>query len=158
MSEERVFSFDLLIEKLHSDGPSLISCLEEGPVVDVIAIGFENGIIALVNLLYNEVLLTLDQSSDGGPIKSMTFSSDTEIDISLLASVSQSKHGGTNIVLWDLNKKMISSTLKQAHSDHQVSFVKFMPAEPVLISTSEGGNSIKMWLLEKGQALPRLLR
>ena len=80
------------------------------------------------------------------------------MDVSLLASVTESRQGGQNIVLWDLNKKMISSTLKQPHSGKQVSYVKFMPGEPVLISTSEEGNSIKMWLLEKGQAVPRLLR
>jgi U3 small nucleolar RNA-associated protein 21 len=33
-----------------------------------------------------------------------------------------------------------------------------MSNEPVLISSSEEGNSIKMWLFEKGQAVPRLLR
>jgi hypothetical protein len=60
MAEQQVFSFDELIEKLLSGKQSLITCLEEGPVVDVIAIGFENGVIALVNLLYNEVLLSLD--------------------------------------------------------------------------------------------------
>ena len=38
------------------------------------------------------------------------------MDVSLLASVTESRQGGQNIVLWDLNKKMISSTLKQPHS------------------------------------------
>jgi U3 small nucleolar RNA-associated protein 21 len=33
-----------------------------------------------------------------------------------------------------------------------------MPGEPVLVSSSEEGNSIKMWLFEKGLAVPRLLR
>jgi U3 small nucleolar RNA-associated protein 21 len=33
-----------------------------------------------------------------------------------------------------------------------------LPNEPVLISASEDDNSIKMWLLEKGQSEPRLLR
>lgn len=36
--------------------------------------------------------------------------------------------------------------------------MKFMTGEPVLISTSEAGNSVKMWLFEKGQVVPRLLR
>lgn len=77
MAEQLVFSFDELIEKLQQGKHSLITCLEESPVADVIAIGFETGVIALVNLLYSEVLLTLDQSQDGGSIKSLTFSSDT---------------------------------------------------------------------------------
>jgi len=33
-----------------------------------------------------------------------------------------------------------------------------MPNEPVLITSSDQGNSIKMWLLEKGLTLPRILR
>ena len=120
-------------------------------MVDVVAVGFEGGQIAIVNLLYSEILLTLDQSNDGGPIKSLSFSSDTtQMQVSLLASVTKSANGGENIVFWDLNKKMISSTLKRAHSAKQVSHVKFMTGEPVLISTSDSGNSVKMWLFERG--------
>jgi len=33
-----------------------------------------------------------------------------------------------------------------------------MMNEPVLISSSEDGNSIKMWFFEKGLTVPRLLR
>jgi len=33
-----------------------------------------------------------------------------------------------------------------------------MANEPILISSSEEGNSIKMWFFENGQILPRLLR
>ena len=33
-----------------------------------------------------------------------------------------------------------------------------MPNEPVLATSSEDGNSIKMWLFEKGLIMPRLLR
>lgn len=112
-----IFSFDELIAKvLKGKQICPITCLEESPVVDVIAVGFENGLIAIINLLYSEVLITLDQSQDGGPVKSLTFSSDTQMDVSLLASVTESRQGGQNVVFWDLNKKMISSTLKAPHS------------------------------------------
>ena len=33
-----------------------------------------------------------------------------------------------------------------------------MPNEPILITSSEEGNSIKMWYFEKGITVPRLLR
>lgn len=33
-----------------------------------------------------------------------------------------------------------------------------MQNEPILISSSEEGNSIKMWFFEKGLTVPRLLR
>lgn len=126
--------------------------------MDVVALGFEDGNIALVNLLYAEVLLRFSQSQDGGPIRSLAFSSDTTMGISLLASITESKDGGENVVFWDLNQKKIYSTLKNPHSGKQVSDIQFMSNEPVLISSSADGNSIKMWLFEKGLAVPRLLR
>ena len=81
MSEEMVYSFDELLAKFvkGSGGSAVggITCLEESPIVDVVAVGFQGGQIAIINLLYSEILLTLDQTSDGGPIKSLSFSSDT---------------------------------------------------------------------------------
>jgi WD40 repeat protein len=61
-------------------------------------------------------------------------------------------------VFWDLNQKKIHSTLQNPHAGKQVSDVQFMNNEPVLITSSEEGNSIKMWLFEKGLTVPRLLR
>ena len=59
-------------------------------MVDVVALGFEDGQILLVNLLYNEVLLKFSQSSDGGMIKRMSFSTDLTMGVSLLASITES--------------------------------------------------------------------
>ncbi len=39
-----------------------------------------------------------------------------------------------------------------------MSSIAFIPNEPVLVSSSEDDNSIKMWFFEKGQSEPRLLR
>ena len=36
--------------------------------------------------------------------------------------------------------------------------IQFMSKEPVLVSSSNDGNSVKMWLFEKGLLVPRLLR
>lgn len=138
MSEEKIFDF----------GFGDATCFEQSPVVDIVAVGFANGEIRLINLLYNEVLLKFSQ--DGSKIKSLSFSSDTTLGVSILASVSESSEGGENIVFWDLNQKKILSTLQDAHSSKQVSCIHFMSGEPVLISSSEEGNSIKMWLFEKG--------
>jgi U3 small nucleolar RNA-associated protein 21 len=70
---------------------SEITCIEQSPVVDVVAIGFANGEILLVNLLFNEILLKFKDSSK---IKSMSFSSDTTMGVSILASISESSEGG----------------------------------------------------------------
>lgn len=152
MTEKRIFEFSFVEEGEN------ITCIEQSPVVDVIAIGLESGKIKLINLLYNQELLCFDQAQDGGSIKALSFSSDVALGVSLLASVTRSSNGGRNIVFWDLNQKKIHSILKDAHSGKQVSDIKFMANEPVLISSSDEGNSIKMWLFEQGLSVPRLLR
>lgn len=48
--------------------------------------------------------------------------------------------------------------MKAPHGGRGISSLAFIPNEPVIVSASDEDNSIKMWLLEKGQALPRLLR
>ena len=48
--------------------------------------------------------------------------------------------------------------MKNPHSGRFINSINFIPNEPVLVSASEDDNSIKMWLLEKGQSEPRLLR
>ena len=44
------------------------------------------------------------------------------------------------------------------HGNRNVASVQFMHNEPVLISTSDDDNSIKMWFFEKGTTQPRLLK
>ena len=127
-------------------------------MVDIIAVGFENGSIILLNMLYNEIVLKFIQIADGGSIKRMSFSSDLSLGVSLLASITESNEGGSNIVFWDLNQKKIYSKLENVHSGKQISDIQFMANEPVLITSSDEGNSIKMWLFEKGLVVPRLLR
>ena len=39
-----------------------IECVVQSPVIHTVAVGFENGAIKLVNLLYNEVLFTFNQT------------------------------------------------------------------------------------------------
>ena len=67
--------------------------------------------------------------------------------ISLLASVSGN---GSIITLWDLNKQKIHSILQSPHNGRSVTYIRFMPNEPILVSSSEDDNSLKMWYFEKG--------
>ena len=60
--------------------------------------------------------------------------------------------------MWDLNAQKIWAELKTPHNARNISSLSFMPNEPVLVTASEDDNSIKMWLFEKGQSLPRLLK
>jgi hypothetical protein len=80
-----------------------------------VAVGFENGAIILLNLLYNQTLLRFSHSLEDGAVKRLSFSSDTSLGVSLLASISESKEGGSNVCFWDLNQKKIYSKLENAH-------------------------------------------
>ena len=69
-----------------------------------------------------------------------------------------SSHQSGRIVLWDLNAKKIWAQMEKPHSGRAISSLEFISNEPVLVSVSEDDNSIKMWLFEKGQVHPRLLK
>lgn len=68
--------------------------------MDVVAVGFSNGTILMVNLLYNQVLLKFKHSAEDGAIRRISFSSDMALGVSLLASISE-RSG--EVVFWDLN-------------------------------------------------------
>lgn len=63
-----------------------------------------------------------------------------------------------SIVLWDLNARKIYAEIEAPHGGREITSLHFITNEPVLVSTSDDDNSIKMWLFEKGQLRPRLLR
>ena len=67
--------------------------------------------------------------------------------VSLLASVSGE---GTSITIWDLNKQKIHTLVQLPHNGRYVSHLQFMPNEPILVSSSESDNSLKMWFFERG--------
>lgn len=117
------------------------------------AVGCSDGAIHLINLLYDEHLLTFTQRD--GAVIATSFITDTSLGLSLMASAS--RDSGT-IVLWDLNSKKIYAEMKQPHGGRDISSLSFLSNEPVLVSASEDDNSIKMWLFEKGQTKPRLLK
>lgn len=91
MNHEKLFDFNDIVSKESELKDIEITCLEQSPVIDVVAVGFSNGDILLVNILYNEELLRF---KDAGSIASLAFSSDTTLGFSLLASVSQSSSSG----------------------------------------------------------------
>ena len=59
MSAEKVFEFPQFLKKG-------VSCMEQSPVVDVVAVGCINGDIYLLNLLYNQELIHFTHKSSGG--------------------------------------------------------------------------------------------
>ena len=128
---------------------SKINLFEQSPVIDIIAINFDDGDIFLFNLKKNKIIIKL---SSQYKITSMTFSSCNTMSHSLL--VTSCNNGIINI--WDLNKKSIHYSITNDFTN--ISNVMFLPEEPIMIATSEQDNSIKMYKFENNTSIPQLLK
>ena len=128
---------------------SKINLFEQSPVIDIIAINFNDGDIFLFNMKKNKIILKLNSHYK---ITSMAFSSCNTMSHSLL--VTGCDNGIINI--WDLNKKSIHYTINNDFTS--ISNIIFLPEEPLMIITSEIDNSIKMYKFEKNTSIPQLLK
>ena len=88
----------------------------QSPVLHTVALGYTDGTISLVNLQTDEVLFQFKQTE--GAVRSLSFSSDTTLGVSLLASAT-----GASITLWDLNRRKVHSVVQIAHSGRSLSYV-----------------------------------
>ena len=136
IEQEQIYKFTLKSE---------IETVVQSPIVDIVAVGCQDGSINMINLLYDEVLFTF--SHRNGAVTSMSFLTDTTLGQSLMASTCA--ESGT-ITLWDLNAKKIFAEMDNPHSHKEVTHLGFISGEPVLVSASQEDNSLKMWLFEKG--------
>lgn len=124
-----------------------ITCLEQAPAIDVIAIGLSNGRIILHNLKYDEVVMEFTQ--DWGLVTAITFRSDVP---NIMATGSTIGH----IVFWDLEERKVSSQLLSAHAG-AVTGMMCLPSEPLLL-TSSPDNTLKLWVFDLTNGGARLLR
>ncbi|KAI8452425.1 WD repeat-containing protein 36 [Phakopsora pachyrhizi] len=137
-----------------------ITRMIQGPAVDIIAIGFADGWCCLVDIKYGDEILavkmgTANSSNFSGSqisesITSIAFKSDGESQ-HLITSSSMG-----NVAIWNLSEDgRLLHTMLAVH-DSGVSNVQFLPGQPVMV-TSGGDNSVKLWLFETADGLPRLL-
>ena len=127
-----------------------ITCVEQSPVLDTVAVGFSNGLITLMNLKYDKILFNLRQAS---AVTGLSFRTDS-VSSSNPMLASSGKNG--NVYLWDVEKRQLRHQITDAHL-LSISTCHFLPQEPVLI-TSSADNSIKMWIFDDKDGAPRLLR
>lgn len=123
-----------------------ITVIEQAPAVDVAAVGLSSGKIVLLHLKADEVLMEFTQ--EWGEVTGISFRTDGP---PLMATSSTNGQ----IAFWDLEEKKVVSTLL-AHDDG-IFTLKFMPNEPLLLTTSMD-NSMKLWIFDKLDGSPRLLR
>ncbi|CAG9815275.1 unnamed protein product [Phaedon cochleariae] len=124
-----------------------ISCIEQAPAIDVIAIGLTTGRIILHNIKFDETVMEFMQ--DWGLVTSISFRSDGH---PIMATGSVLGH----IVFWDLDERKVSSQLLAAH-DSAVTGMVCLSNEP-LILTSSPDNTLKLWIFDMTDGGARLLR
>lgn len=124
-----------------------ITCLEQAPAIDVVAVGLSTGRIILHNLKYDETIMEFTQ--DWGLVTSISFRSDGH---PIMATGSVAGH----IVFWDLEERRVASQLLAAHDDSVTGMV-CLSNEP-LILTSSPDNTLKLWIFDMTDGGARLLR
>lgn len=111
---------------------SPIVCLQQSPVVDVVAIGLQDGGIALHNIRTDEPLMRFDQT---GPVTAISFRTD---DHPIMATSGISG----KIALWDLESRQLSHTMQEPH-DAMIPSLEFLNGQPILVTTG-ADNAVKV--------------
>ena len=125
---------------------SEITALENAVALDVIGIGLENGKILLANILKDEVLMVLEQTT---AVTSLCVCSQPGIEIMIT--------GSTNgfVYVWNLPERKIQSKIR-AHNGFKVSKVFFSPNESLFTTSSGDDNSIKQCVFDFESPDPRI--
>ena len=123
----------------HDAQPNSITVLAQSTVVDVVAVGYNNGQIRLHNLRYDETLVTFTQDFNG-PITSIAFRLD---NIPHMATGSSTGH----ICVWNLDTCHLISQVRHAHKQCSIAALHYLPGEPLLLS-SGSDNAIREWIFD----------
>ncbi|KAJ2893817.1 rRNA-processing protein utp21, partial [Coemansia aciculifera] len=123
-----------------------IACMVQAPVIDVVALGLLDGRILLHNVKLDSAVMQLAQE---GRVTSLSFRTD---DVPMMAT----SNAEGDVALWDLNNKRLLHVLQGAH-DSTIPSIEFLAGQPLLL-TSSADNSIKEWLFDGQDGVPRLLR
>ncbi|KXS10068.1 YVTN repeat-like/Quino protein amine dehydrogenase [Gonapodya prolifera JEL478] len=125
---------------------SAVTFLSSTPVAGVVAVGFLDGSIALHDILMDERLMVLYQEDR---VSSIAFRTDG-------ATVMATGSARGDITLWDLEKRRVVAVMKGAHHG-TVHSLHFFDGQPLLLSAGSD-NSVKQWLFDAVDGVPRLLR
>ncbi|KAI8926926.1 Utp21 specific WD40 associated putative domain-containing protein [Entophlyctis helioformis] len=134
-----------LIYEFKSFGSPIVT-LEQSPSIDVIAIGLLDGSTVLYNIKVDKEILRFRQE---GKVTAITFRTDGQ---PIMATANM--YG--DVSLWDLEERRLMHVMKGAH-DAAVHTCMFYNGMPILV-TASSDNSIKQWLFDSLDGLPRLLK
>ncbi|KAJ2782291.1 rRNA-processing protein utp21 [Coemansia javaensis] len=125
---------------------SAIGCLAQAPALDVLAVGLVDGRVVLHNIKQDRAVMQLAQE---GRVTAVAFRTD---DVPMMATANDSG----DVALWDLDSRRLAHVIQGAH-DAAVAGMDFLTGQPLLL-TSSADNSIKEWLFDGHDGVPRLLR
>ncbi len=123
-----------------------ITTITASPVVDVIAVGLLDGTIIVHHLKADQNILVLHQE---GRVSSISFRKD---GFQIMASANSTG----DIAMWDLEKGKVLHVLRSAHTAN-IPSIHFLNGQPLLLSAGVD-NSIKEWIFDSLDGIPRLLR
>lgn len=123
-----------------------IVCMAQAPVIDILALGLVDGRILLHNVKQDHSVMQFLQE---GRVTGVSFRTD---DVPMMAT----SNGDGDVALWDLDHKRLLHVMQGAH-DGNISSIDFLSGQPLLL-TSSADNSIKEWLFDGQDGVPRLLR
>jgi U3 small nucleolar RNA-associated protein 21 len=126
--------------------PWSILSLAQSPVVDVVAIGLQDGSIHLRNLKYDQELFSFRQDDQ---VIALAFRTDGENML-----VSANTRG--DIACWDLERRKLTHLIRNAH-DGMIGNMQFLSGQAVLIS-SGADNAIREWIFDEADGSARLLK
>ncbi|GAX75096.1 hypothetical protein CEUSTIGMA_g2540.t1 [Chlamydomonas eustigma] len=150
---------------------SAVRTVVSSPALDVLGVGLSDGRAVLLNVRFDEEVVTFKNASGvglgmegllggpqgraltngaGGACTAISFR--TGGGLPLMAA-----GGGAGVVtVWNLEERKLHTVLRDAHDGPMVS-LHFFPGEPVLMSTA-ADNSIKHWIFDGPEESGRLLR
>ena len=131
-----------------STDPSAVTSLTQSPAIDVIGVGYANGVVKVIDIRQDDLVLQVKM--DEGAITSVAFRMDGP---PILATSSSAG----SIALWDLSKGGRIIHVQRGAHEQAVASLEWVTGQPLLISSS-GDNSVKQWLFDSPTAVPRLLK
>eukprot|EP00547_Thalassionema_nitzschioides_P017362 CAMPEP_0194252542 /NCGR_PEP_ID=MMETSP0158-20130606/27839_1 /TAXON_ID=33649 /ORGANISM="Thalassionema nitzschioides, Strain L26-B" /LENGTH=978 /DNA_ID=CAMNT_0038989983 /DNA_START=392 /DNA_END=3324 /DNA_ORIENTATION=- len=138
-----------------------ITTLEQSPAIDTVAVGCTSGNVHLLNLRHDKRLFGFKHPS---AITSLSFRTDSSALQHDIAPLAVGRKDGT-VSIWDLSppsgeESMGRTLLCEMINLHPggISCLRYLPQEPVLVSTGKSSNSILMHIFDAPDHSGRLLR
>eukprot|EP00730_Choanoeca_flexa_P004159 TRINITY_DN11617_c0_g3_i1.p2 TRINITY_DN11617_c0_g3~~TRINITY_DN11617_c0_g3_i1.p2 ORF type:complete len:323 (+),score=69.83 TRINITY_DN11617_c0_g3_i1:33-971(+) len=126
---------------------SAVTCLEQAPALDVVAVGLADGNIRLHHLKHDRSLLKFHH--EGGPITALSFRTDG-------AAVLASTNTLGTIALWDLDQQRLLVTMSDTH-DGALSAMQYLPSRPLLLTAGQD-NKLKLFAFDATDGSGRQLK